>query len=79
MTHDSLPFFVRQNSVSNIMMQIKVNLTESKGTLNIDIANYNFQTAFLHIVILRKTLFNKAVEIPKTMRCACKKDISNEI
>lgn len=61
------------------MMQIKVNLTESKGTLNIDIANYNFQTAFLHIVILRKTLFNKAVEIPKTMRCACKKDISNEI
>lgn len=53
--------------------------TESKGTLNIDIANYNFQTAFLHIVILGKTLFNKAVEIPKTMRCACKKDISNEI
>lgn len=45
-------FFVRENSVCNIVMQIKVNLTESKGTLNIDIANYNFQTAFLHIVIL---------------------------
>lgn len=43
------------------MMQSEVNLTESKGTLNIDIANYNFQTAFLRIVILWKTPFNKAV------------------
>lgn len=65
----------------------KKNLTESKITLNIDIANYNFQTALLHIVILWKpyhtingsSLFNKAVGIPKTMGYACKKDISNEI